>query len=329
MCSCSQNTSDAGDDSHTAAPVRQVFAGPATDKYDFGVSGQINVSRRQYPPRAEAVLDLHYFLGLGVVIDGTIRREFPGYSTDCGPGQVYLTGVWEPHGWTVHGKTCTLIHTGFFPDLILDVRFPEAPEFSPMAMFTAPPPNRPQLPRNARGPMVRLAEEMLKVQESDRPRKTVWLRSLLLQSMLLLYERWDPPAAVRASAEAAAGGTQDELSSPLNPAIQMVLHSREFVSAVEAAQACGLSPKTFARSFARLMGTSFPRFALRFRFQAAARQLLNSNDPIKKVAANWGFTDTSHLHRCFLEHFGCTPSDYRRRSGTLPQPPGSEHRRRL
>jgi AraC-like DNA-binding protein len=269
---------------------------------------------------------MHYPMGMGIIREGTIRREFPGYFTDCGPGQVYLTGAWEPHGWTVLHKTCTLIHVGFFPEFIFDTRFPEAPEFVPMDLFTAPPDRRPQLPRDGRGPMVRLAEQMLEVQQSERPRKTLWLRSLLLQGLLLLYERWDPPASNSAAA-AAAKAADPAPASPLNPAIQLVLRSRRFLSVTEAASACGLSPKTFAGSFARLMGVSFPRFALRYRFQAAARQLLNSDGAIKTVAAQWGFTDASHLHRCFMEHFGCTPSDYRRRSTfALPSPPAkSQH----
>jgi AraC family of transcriptional regulator, multidrug resistance transcriptional activator len=61
------------------------------------------------------------------------------------------------------------------------------------------------------------------------------------------------------------------------------------------------------------MGISYAKFELRYRIKGAANQLVKSKDPIKKVVYNWSFADSSHLHRCFMEHYGCTPSQYRKR----------------
>jgi len=43
----------------------------------------------------------------------------------------------------------------------------------------------------------------------------------------------------------------------------------------------------------------------------AASQLRATNDPVKAVARDWGFTDASHMHRNFVKHYGCTPNEYR------------------
>ena len=283
----------------------RLYSGALPGRLHVGLPGQIDVAWRQHPAMPVVTLDTHYGLEIGVIVDGTMHREFPGHTMEVGPGQVYITGLWEPHGWAVRRKTCSLIHIAFLPEIIADVRFDEAPDFSPMALFAAPANRRPQMPRDPDGPLVQLARQMLALQRSGRPRYTLWLRSMLLQFILVLYEHWEKPVP-------ADPGRQD-LAGSLNPALQLVLARHSFISISQAAKACRLSSKAFARAFARLMGTSFPKFALRYRFQGAARQLLNSDDPVKMVAGQWGFTDASHLHRLFLEYFGCTPSEYRTR----------------
>ena len=47
------------------------------------------------------------------------------------------------------------------------------------------------------------------------------------------------------------------------------------------------------------------------RFLRAASQLAATADPVKAVARAWGFTDSSHLHRVFVRHYGRTPTEYR------------------
>jgi len=37
-----------------------------------------------------------------------------------------------------------------------------------------------------------------------------------------------------------------------------------------------------------------------------------TNDPLRVVAQQWGFTDIRHLDRCFRRHYGCSPATYRR-----------------
>jgi AraC-like DNA-binding protein len=60
------------------------------------------------------------------------------------------------------------------------------------------------------------------------------------------------------------------------------------------------------------MGIGFSQFALHHRLGCAAAELLESGKPVKAVAAEWGFTDTSHFYRRFGETYGCTPVDYRK-----------------
>ena len=48
----------------------------------------------------------------------------------------------------------------------------------------------------------------------------------------------------------------------------------------------------------------------RSNLDAAARELLGSDKPIKAIAREWGFADTGHMHRSFRKYFNCTPVEY-------------------
>jgi AraC-like DNA-binding protein len=61
-----------------------------------------------------------------------------------------------------------------------------------------------------------------------------------------------------------------------------------------------LSPSHFSKVFRELMGISFSKFAFRYRLKQAAYQLVRSDDPIKQIALEWGFIDTSHFLNSFL-----------------------------
>ena len=76
-----------------------------------------------------------------------------------------------------------------------------------------------------------------------------------------------------------------------------------------------MSQRTFDRAFPKAMGVTFAEFAMRYRLHGAAEDLLSSGDPLKRIAARWGFTDASHLLHRFVALFGCTPNGYRIRHG--------------
>lgn len=47
------------------------------------------------------------------------------------------------------------------------------------------------------------------------------------------------------------------------------------------------------------------------RLEACAREVVGSAGTLTAIAANWGFSDLSHLNRVFRSEFGCRPSEYR------------------
>lgn len=78
----------------------------------------------------------------------------------------------------------------------------------------------------------------------------------------------------------------------------------------EAAQRAGMSREGFSRRFRRSHGMPPHAFWLLEKLNAA-RRLLRKGEPIAAVAADTGFSDQSHLGRCFRRAFGVTPGRYR------------------
>ena len=81
------------------------------------------------------------------------------------------------------------------------------------------------------------------------------------------------------------------------------------------ASVAGLSPRHFQRVFQRVFRTGPTEHILRVRIRKAAARLVESRDPIARIAIEAGFCDQSHFTNQFRRFRGMTPSDYRRRYG--------------
>lgn len=77
----------------------------------------------------------------------------------------------------------------------------------------------------------------------------------------------------------------------------------------ELARECSLSRFQFLRAFARAFALP-PHAYLVQRRLACARRLLRAHVPSAEVAARTGFSDQSHLTRCFSRQFGISPARY-------------------
>jgi transcriptional regulator GlxA family with amidase domain len=79
-----------------------------------------------------------------------------------------------------------------------------------------------------------------------------------------------------------------------------------------AARAC-LSPRQFARTFARELGLSPARMVDRMRIEAARRRLEEVPQCLAAIAAACGFGSEEVMRRAFLRHLGTPPGAYRDR----------------
>ncbi len=250
----------------------------------------------------EPLLDMHYQLECGIVLQGRMRRFYEGYQADYIPGDVWLSGIWEPHGVQIMRPPCECIVLVINPAFLTELHYAEAPDVNLMAPFLGPPDRRPGR-GDARIEMLRIARQIRKAAAMPDPARQLFLRLRVQELLLTLLQT----KAVPLGATPPAVGSY----SRINPVVEMVFAARCHLSAQVAAKSCGLSRNRFSDLFRRMMGISFPEFALRHRVSGAAKQLLGSGDPLKAVAQDWGFTDASHLHRSFVKYYGCSVSEYR------------------
>jgi len=272
-------------------------------QYKVTETHPIDVGRKSHPGASAVAFDMHYALELGVLTGGRMARVYQGHRRILGPGQIWFCGAWEPHGWQVLDAPCHAVVVTIFPPMLANATFPEASSFDWMAPFVLPPAARPQIPHGQKREFLRLAQELGKTLDIAPPRRTLLQRMLLYQILLELPEVHEPLAGSPLPADAYAR---------INKAVELVFKNRRFLTATEAAHACALGRKSFNELFEKVMGISFAKFALRHRLQGAAARLLESDDPVKAVAADWGFTDASHLHTAFRSAYGRSPAQYRK-----------------
>jgi len=110
------------------------------------------------------------------------------------------------------------------------------------------------------------------------------------------------------------------LAKEYRPRIDRILdfihsHCREDLSLSRLAREACLSKFHFHRIFQILVGETAGSYVRRIRLEKAAFQLVS--DPmtsIAQIAENLGFSSSQNFARCFHEHFGCSPTAFRRNS---------------
>ena len=64
--------------------------------------------------------------------------------------------------------------------------------------------------------------------------------------------------------------------------------------------------------FSKKYGTSFKNYLTNYRIKEAARQIINTDKKINRIAEDVGYKDSDYFIRKFIEIIGCTPSKYRK-----------------
>jgi AraC family transcriptional regulator len=73
----------------------------------------------------------------------------------------------------------------------------------------------------------------------------------------------------------------------------------------------GIHPVHLSKEFAKYFGTNFGQYIRSIRIQKAAQLLSGTTRSFSEIAYTCGFSDQSHLIRCFKDAMGITPLRYR------------------
>lgn len=274
--------------------------------FNISENNPINGLHYHWRSKQELRYDMHYGLELGVLLKGKMRRHFKGTSFDIGRGETWLCGMWEPHGYQITHPPCEAVVLIIFPPVLSKAPFDSNHDVRLLTPFDAPPDSRPATQPSLKKKMISLAEDIKSIINTQPENKYVWLNLKVTEILLRLMDGWDVPEI-----------TNEKYSYPtvkISEAIKLIFENKGFVSTQKAARISGMNRNAFGKFFRDTMGITFSEFGLRYRISATAELLRNTDRPIKAIALEWGFTDTSHLHRCIEKYYNCSPTEYRKTS---------------
>jgi AraC-like DNA-binding protein len=172
-----------------------------------------------------------------------------------------------------------------------------------LAPFYLKPKNRPQVPPDKLQQIKDIGYSLNQTLTRQKHLGFTWLHLKLLEILLILFEEIPEDKSLNLE-------NSDSIDRVCK-AVRLVFNNNKYISTKEAARKCGINRNLFAKLFKQIMGLSFKEFGLRYRVSGAAEELLQTDKPVKTVAFEWGFTDTSHLYRYFIKYYNCNPTSYR------------------
>ena len=90
-------------------------------------------------------------------------------------------------------------------------------------------------------------------------------------------------------------------------------HLNEDITVERMAEQAGMTPRTFARSYASQTGRTPARMVEAMRLEAACRALQETELPLKTIAVSTGYAAEQNLRRVFQRQLGASPGQYRKR----------------
>ena len=248
--------------------------------FDLSTLNPIEILYNSHKDLDDYWFDMHYEFEAGILISGKMKREYLDHEVILNPGEVWLCGMWEPHGFELLETPCVavvfVIDPGFVAESTLLSR-------NILAPFQVHPVNRPKVNIDKREEIIQLSKRAL--EERDDPD---WRKIYFFQLMLTLCENWQVPEGNHKSFE---------LQNSIQQALRLVFSERRLITTGEAASVCHMSETSFRNAFSNLMDCTFSEYALKYRIRGAITHLKNSNETQESIAMNWGFTDASHLHK--------------------------------
>lgn len=257
-------------------------------------------------PLGPPIYDVHGAVEVGVMLSGEHVRIFAGQTVALRPGDVWMSAMWEPHGWYATLPDTRALVLCFLPDFLGEEMLGDV---SWLSLFALPPERRPRVTEERMRQKILSLAQGMEEEIAEKPAGWASALRLGLLHVLLLLTRALPPAPLPADRIVRAGNL-----ARVMPAVNLLYAKpTQRIGLPEAAADCGLSASQFARVFQRTFGVSFGKFTLRTRMAVASRLLATTDLPVGEIAEQTGFADGSHLHRMFTKHYGCTPGDYRHR----------------
>jgi len=254
-----------------------------------------------YPvPPLNPMIDFHSSIHINLILEHGMSRKVGNTVFHFKRGDIQITAPWEPHGGSQIEKNLRLLGITTDPDLLL--RNLITYRHKALSLFLLEPLERYRIVNTPATRKIRMDYcKALPAITGSNPEIVTIRRWLAVQSMLTelldCIKSEDLPEA------------QYRLYQRLVLVLDLFKNGQK-ISVQEAAEACSLSTRQFSDIFRQVYRMPFSKFEMRNRLSHAA-SLLRQGLPLKLVAEQTGFYDSSHLSRHFYRNFGITPGKIR------------------
>lgn len=86
---------------------------------------------------------------------------------------------------------------------------------------------------------------------------------------------------------------------------------REEMRLEQLSELVGMAPTAFSRFFKLRTGKNLAEYIVDVRLGVAARQLIDSNEPVSQICYTCGFNTLTNFNRLFKKRKGCSPTEFR------------------
>ncbi len=248
----------------------------------------ISLVRRQWT--GKTLVHLHNYYELELILEGEGEQSLNGIVYPLQPGTFYLVTPIDFHTVTAKDKL-TIVNISFDDSLL-------SPEWQQKFLN-----RRENLLGVAKGEhktymesLFFMLEQELSIQDSYSSRA----RKQLLELLLI---------AVARNTLSVKQGYSSVVQSSMRYIFQ---HFREKLTLSSIATQSGYEPHYFSALFRKETGQCLTDFIAEMRLNYAKTLLTTTDIPISVIGQKGGFGSQSNFLRLFKQHFGCTPTQYRK-----------------
>lgn len=259
-------------------------------------------------------LHKHDFTELVVVLNGNAMHCTKNAQYPLNPGSVFMIPPEEYHGYEVYKKEFGIANFIFDLERMPFFDLPKMPGFYRLyavrhtgkkLISSNPPCLTPEHLKQVAGLINDISREL----DSGLPGSQA-LAVANFVKLVTVITRYNQPA-VALTIENIYHETMTETVSFIER------HYRENINLTRLSKRAKMSIRNFQRIFSEQFGMTPMQYIMRLRLDKATEELRFSCMNISNIALECGFCDSNYFTRCFRQHRGITPFEYRKQNQKL------------
>lgn len=151
-----------------------------------------------------------------------------------------------------------------------------------------------------------LIKQIIDVSRGNEKNKLTKCRALIILLLLTASENCK-------SSDDISHGIYNKRITQLLPALKYIkANYQKNITVSSLADICCMSVSSFRQNFSKEIGMSPQEFLISTRFRYAKYYLENTENTLRDICNNCGFSDMSSFYRLFIKRFNLSPNEYRK-----------------